>query len=76
MSVLVAMIWGGLRFPWESTHVLASLIIGACGLVVFAYEGRDAFSGVPVDGGGHASRCPGAQARHRHADGDLCAIGI
>ena len=49
MSVLIAMTWGGVRFPWSSPHVLAPLIIGACGLVAFiAYEGRDAFSKIPA----------------------------
>ena len=43
------MTWGGLRFPWKSAHVLAPLISGACGLLVFvAYEGRDTFLKIPA----------------------------
>ena len=49
MSVLIAVTWGGLRFPWNSSHVLAPLIIGACGLVAFlAYEGRYAVPKIPA----------------------------
>ncbi|OJT15449.1 hypothetical protein TRAPUB_7994 [Trametes pubescens] len=35
VSVLLAITWGGLRFPWTSFHVLVPLIIGAIGLVTF-----------------------------------------
>ncbi|TFK91566.1 iron permease [Polyporus arcularius HHB13444] len=39
VSLLIALTWGGLRFPWSSGHVLAPLIIGGIGLVVFfVYE--------------------------------------
>ncbi len=39
VSLLIALTWGGLRFPWSSGHVLAPLIIGSIGLVVFfVYE--------------------------------------
>ncbi|KAI0636118.1 iron permease [Trametes polyzona] len=35
VSILLAITWGGLRFPWTSPHVLAPLIIGGVGIVVF-----------------------------------------
>ncbi|KAI0759680.1 iron permease [Trametes elegans] len=35
VSILLAITWGGLRFPWSSPHVLAPLIIGALGIVAF-----------------------------------------
>lgn len=35
VAVLVALTWGGLRFAWTSANVLAPLIIGGIGLVVF-----------------------------------------
>ena len=39
VSVLIAMTWGGLQFPWDSAHVLTPLIIGGIGMLsFFAYE--------------------------------------
>ncbi|KAL1949730.1 hypothetical protein VTO73DRAFT_8611 [Trametes versicolor] len=35
VSILLAITWGGLRFPWTSFHVLVPLIIGGIGLVTF-----------------------------------------
>ncbi|KAI0353765.1 iron permease [Trametes cingulata] len=35
VSVLLAITWGGLRFPWTSPHVLVPFIIGGVGIVVF-----------------------------------------
>ncbi|KAI9063905.1 iron permease [Trametes sanguinea] len=36
---LVALTWGGIQFPWSSTHVIAPLIVGGVLVVVFfAYE--------------------------------------
>ncbi|KAI0363652.1 hypothetical protein BV20DRAFT_983671 [Pilatotrama ljubarskyi] len=35
VSILLAITWGGLRFPWTSSHVPAPLIIGGVGIVVF-----------------------------------------
>ena len=35
ISILLAITWGGLQFPWASGHVLAPLIIGAIGILVF-----------------------------------------
>ncbi|KAI0326040.1 iron permease [Cubamyces sp. BRFM 1775] len=35
ISILLAITWGGLQFPWTSAHVLAPLIIGAIGILVF-----------------------------------------
>ena len=35
VSFLLAMTWGGIRFPWSSSHVLAPLIIGAIGIIAF-----------------------------------------
>ncbi|KAI0363645.1 iron permease [Pilatotrama ljubarskyi] len=32
---LVALTWGGIRYPWDSAHVLAPLIIGGVFLAVF-----------------------------------------
>lgn len=35
ISILLALTWGGLQFPWTSGHVLAPLIIGAVGIMIF-----------------------------------------
>ena len=35
ISILLAITWGGLQFPWTSAHVLAPLVIGAIGILVF-----------------------------------------
>ncbi|KAH9847872.1 iron permease [Lenzites betulinus] len=35
VSILLAITWGGLEFPWTSAHVLVPLIIGAVGILVF-----------------------------------------
>ncbi|KAI0667862.1 iron permease [Trametes maxima] len=35
VSILLAITWGGLRFPWTSPHVLAPLIIGGIGIIAF-----------------------------------------
>ncbi|KAI8969880.1 iron permease [Trametes punicea] len=35
ISILLAITWGGLQFPWTSGHVLAPLIIGALGIAIF-----------------------------------------
>ncbi|EIW57883.1 iron permease [Trametes versicolor FP-101664 SS1] len=35
VSILLAITWGGLRFPWTSFHVLVPLVIGGIGLVTF-----------------------------------------
>ncbi|KAI0327034.1 iron permease [Cubamyces sp. BRFM 1775] len=35
ISILLALTWGGLQFPWASGHVLAPLIIGAIGISMF-----------------------------------------
>ena len=36
---LVALTWGGVQFPWDSTHVLAPLIIGFVFIgLFFVYE--------------------------------------
>ena len=36
---LIALTWGGIRFPWNSAHVLAPLIVGlVLILLFFAYE--------------------------------------
>ena len=38
-SVVIALTWGGVQFPWTSAHVLAPLILGLVGMVFFmAYE--------------------------------------
>lgn len=37
--VLIAVTWGGIRFPWDSAHVLGPLITGAILLLIFlVYE--------------------------------------
>ena len=36
---LLALTWGGIRYPWDSAHVLAPLIIGVVLILVFfVYE--------------------------------------
>ncbi|KAL7278356.1 hypothetical protein ACG7TL_008332 [Trametes sanguinea] len=35
VSVLLAITWGGLQFPWSSVHVLVPLIIGGLGILIF-----------------------------------------
>ncbi|KAI0046869.1 iron permease [Auriscalpium vulgare] len=35
ISLMIALIWGGIRFPWVSAHILVPLIIGSVGIVVF-----------------------------------------
>ncbi|KAI0353760.1 iron permease [Trametes cingulata] len=35
VSILLAITWGGLRFPWSSSSVLTPLIIGGVGLITF-----------------------------------------
>ncbi|KAI0722370.1 Mfs1.2 [Cerioporus squamosus] len=38
-AVVIGITWGGVHFPWRSARVLAPLILGLCGLVVFfVYE--------------------------------------
>jgi ABC-type bacteriocin/lantibiotic exporter with double-glycine peptidase domain len=34
-SVLIAISWGGLMFPWSSYHTLVPLILGLAGLAAF-----------------------------------------
>jgi MFS family permease len=36
-SFLIPLTWGGVLYPWDSWRTLVPLIIGACGLAVFAY---------------------------------------
>ena len=37
--MLIAMSWGGIRFPWSSGHVLVPLVVGGIGMVAFfVYE--------------------------------------
>ncbi|KAF7332996.1 MFS general substrate transporter [Mycena venus] len=36
-SCMVAITWGGARFPWSSPRVLSPLILGLCGLVLAQY---------------------------------------
>lgn len=39
ISLLIGMTWGGLRFRWDSAHVLVPLVIGGIGIVAFfVYE--------------------------------------
>ncbi|KAI1350847.1 major facilitator superfamily domain-containing protein [Xylaria sp. FL0043] len=40
MAVLLALSWGGTKYPWSSYHVLVALIVGIFGLALFyIYEG-------------------------------------
>ena len=34
-SVILALTWGGLQFPWRSAQVLVSLIIGFSAIIAF-----------------------------------------
>lgn len=43
VSILIALSWGGTRYPWSSGHVLAPLIIGLLGLPAFVL-----FQGTPL----------------------------
>ncbi|KAJ5140880.1 hypothetical protein N7448_004288 [Penicillium atrosanguineum] len=36
-SFLIPLSWGGVSYPWSSWHTLVPLIVGAVGLMVFAY---------------------------------------
>lgn len=35
VSILLAITWGGVQYPWTSVRVLAPLIIGAVGIAIF-----------------------------------------
>lgn len=35
VSVMMALTWAGVRYPWVSAHVLVPLCLGAIGLVLF-----------------------------------------
>jgi hypothetical protein len=38
-SVVIGLTWGGVRYPWSSSHVLVPLIFGFVGLILFViYE--------------------------------------
>lgn len=38
-AIVIALSWGGVRFPWSSARVLAPLIVGLVGILVFfVYE--------------------------------------
>ena len=38
-SVVIALTWGGVRYPWSSVHTLTPLVLGLVGLVFFfVYE--------------------------------------
>lgn len=40
-AVVIGLSWGGVRYSWTSAHVLAPLIIGLIGIVVFiVYEAK------------------------------------
>lgn len=46
-SFLIPLTWGGVSYPWDSWHTLVPLLIGAAGLLVFAfYEYR--FAADPI----------------------------
>ncbi|KAJ7983254.1 MFS general substrate transporter [Mycena polygramma] len=36
-SCMVALTWGGVRFPWSSPRILVPLVLGVCGLVLSLY---------------------------------------
>lgn len=38
VSILIALTWGGTLYAWDSYHVLAPLLIGATGLVLFYFH--------------------------------------
>ncbi|KAI0046881.1 iron permease [Auriscalpium vulgare] len=35
ISLMIAFIWGGVRFPWRSAHILVPLTVGSVGILVF-----------------------------------------
>ncbi|GAA5857413.1 hypothetical protein JCM3766R1_000179, partial [Sporobolomyces carnicolor] len=39
-SAIVGLTWGGVKYSWSSVHVLAPLVLGLAGLVVFVYLER------------------------------------
>lgn len=40
-AVIIALTWGGVRYPWASVHVLVPLIIGILGIALFfMYEAK------------------------------------
>jgi len=36
-SVVIALTWGGIQYPWSSAHVLSPLVVGLIGLCVFVF---------------------------------------
>ncbi|KAJ7918664.1 iron permease [Mycena leptocephala] len=36
-SVMIGLTWGGVQYPWSSARILASLILGVIGLMVFVW---------------------------------------
>ena len=40
-AVVIGLSWGGVRYAWSSAHVLAPLIIGLVGMILFVlYEAK------------------------------------
>lgn len=40
-STIIALTWGGVKYPWDSARVLVPLILGLTGLAAFFfYEGK------------------------------------
>ncbi|KAF5373118.1 hypothetical protein D9758_001773 [Tetrapyrgos nigripes] len=40
-SITIALTWAGVRYPWDSYHILVPLIVGVVGLLMFmAYEAK------------------------------------
>ena len=40
-SIVIALTWGGIQFPWGDARVLVPLIVGLVGIVVFiVYEAK------------------------------------
>lgn len=40
-STIIALTWGGVKYPWDSARVLVPLVLGLAGLVgFFLYEGK------------------------------------
>lgn len=40
-ACVIALSWGGVRYPWVSARVLAPLVLGICGLcAALLYEAR------------------------------------
>jgi MFS family permease len=37
LAVMFALVYGGVKYPWSSWHVLVPLLLGVCGIVVFAF---------------------------------------